>query len=143
MRGDVRRFGLQHAVRCDGAVADPRAYLQAADAFVLPSWHDACSLSVLEACACGLPVMTTRANGASELLTHDDEGYIIESAADIQAIGKALMDLALPENRARLGPRARQTAEVYDVTRNVDQIERVYREVAARTQLAPQGSRPA
>lgn len=143
MLSDVRRLGMQHAVRCDGAVADPRVYLQAADAFVLPSWHDACSLSVLEACACGLPVMTTRTNGVSELLTHDDEGYIIESAADIPAIGKALMDLALPENRARLGRRARQTAEVYDVTRNVDQIERVYREVAARRLRDPEGSRPA
>ena len=40
----------------------------AADFLVHPTFYDPCSLVVLEALACGLPVITTRANGASELL---------------------------------------------------------------------------
>lgn len=138
---DVRRLGLKACVRFDGPVGDPLSHYQAADAFVLPSWHDACSLSVLEACACGVPVITTRANGASELLTHGLDGHIIESAADVEALAAALVDLTCPNTRARMSVRARQTAEANDFARNVDRIERVYAEIAESTQPCARGGR--
>ena len=37
----------------------------AADAFILPTIYDPCANAALEAAACGLPVITTEANGAS------------------------------------------------------------------------------
>ncbi len=42
-----------------------------------PTYYDPCSLVVLEALACGLPVITTAQNGASELMTDGREGYIL------------------------------------------------------------------
>jgi UDP-glucose:(heptosyl)LPS alpha-1,3-glucosyltransferase len=128
----VRRLGLQSSVRFDGPVSDPLPHYHAADAFVLPTWHDACSLSVLEACACGVPVITTRTNGASELLSPGIEGHIIESAGDVDALTGALADLAAPATRARMSARARHTALSNDFARNVDGIERVYREIVER-----------
>ena len=138
---DVRRLGLQGSVRFDGPVVDPLAHYHAADAFVLPSWHDACSLSVLEACACGVPAITTRANGASELLTEGLDGHIVESAADVEALAAALVDLTCGDTRARMSAHARQTAKRNDFMRNVDGIERVYMEVAERTRTRMQGDR--
>ena len=42
-----------------------------------PTYYDPCSLVVLEALACGLPVITTAQNGASELLTDGVDGYVL------------------------------------------------------------------
>ena len=60
--------GASAAVTLVGTVDDPVPYYAAADAFVLPTFYDPCSLSVSEAAASGLPSVTTRLNGAAELL---------------------------------------------------------------------------
>ena len=143
MLRDLRRLGLSDCVRIAGQVEDPLAYYHAADAFVLPSWHDACSLSVLEACACGVPVITTRTNGASELLTHGVDGLVIDSAADVEALTTALSELTCPDTRSRISERARHVATAHDFTRNVEGIEDVYREIADRTPRCGEGGKPA
>ena len=56
------------------AVDDPVPLYAAADVYVQPTWYDPCSLVVLEALAAGLPVVTTRLNGAGELITSGREG---------------------------------------------------------------------
>ena len=56
---------------------DPVPYYAAADVFVLPTFYDPCSLSVSEAAASGLPIVTSRFNGAAELLTEGVDGSVI------------------------------------------------------------------
>ena len=46
-------------------------YYAAADLYVHPTFYDPCSLVVLEAAACGLPIITSRYNGAAELFRGD------------------------------------------------------------------------
>ena len=135
----VRRHGMQHAVIFPGLVADTLPYYAAADTFVLPTWHDACSLTVLEACACGLPVITTRQNGAAELLTDGREGRVIAHAGDIPALASALGALSCPEARACMALHARELATRLDFRRNVDAVEQIYLEL---TLLHPRGPRP-
>jgi UDP-glucose:(heptosyl)LPS alpha-1,3-glucosyltransferase len=53
-----------------------------ADFFMLPTRHDPCSLVVLEALAMGLPVITTKQNGAAEIMTDGSEGFVLESRDD-------------------------------------------------------------
>ena len=139
IRRHVRRLGLQGSVRFDGPVEDPLAHYHAADAFVLPTWHDACSLSVLEACACGVPAITTRTNGASELLTHGRDALIIDSAADVEALAAALAELTCADTRARMSVAARQAAVDHDFARNVEGIEGVYKEIAGRSRSGGEG----
>lgn len=126
---------LQHAVIFAGFVSDTAPWFAAADAFVLPTYYDACSLSVLEACACGLPVITTAHNGASELLTDGREGRIIQDANDVDALTLALLELAEPEVRANMGPHALALASRCTFDRNVDEVEKVYMEMAGRPNL--------
>ncbi len=61
-----RRPGVADRIAFAGPVADPAAFYRAADFFVLPTRHDPCSLVVLEALAMGVPVISTRQNGACE-----------------------------------------------------------------------------
>lgn len=56
-------------------------YLQEADIFVLPSFNEGMSNSVLEAMACGLPIITTDTGGSKELVR--DNGFIVDKASEI------------------------------------------------------------
>ena len=128
----VRAERLEHAVIFGGFVHDLGPWLAASDAFVLPSYYDACSLAVLEACACGLPVITTRHNGAAELLTDGREGRLIQHADDADALARALIELADPEVRARMSLDALELSSRCSFERNVDEVEKVYAEAAQR-----------
>src|SRR5262249_35116436 len=75
----AHRLGLQETVHFMGFYPDIRACYCSSDFFVQPTYYDPCSLVVLEALACGLPVITTAQNGASELMTHTREGYVVSS----------------------------------------------------------------
>jgi UDP-glucose:(heptosyl)LPS alpha-1,3-glucosyltransferase len=128
----VRAERLEHAVIFGGLVHDMGPWLAASDAFVLPSYYDACSLVILEACASGLPVITTRHNGAAELLTDGREGRLIQHADDTEALARALIELADPEVRARMSLDALELTSRCSFERNVDEVERVYAEAAQR-----------
>jgi UDP-glucose:(heptosyl)LPS alpha-1,3-glucosyltransferase len=73
-----------------GATRDVRPYYAAADCFVLPTRHDPCSLVVLEALAMGLPVISTRFNGACEVMTEGQHGFVLADPGDVEAIASAM-----------------------------------------------------
>ena len=70
----ARRLKITDRVRFAGYCADMRNGYFAADFFVHPTFYDPCSLVVMEALACGLPVVTTRYNGAAEIMRPPREG---------------------------------------------------------------------
>jgi UDP-glucose:(heptosyl)LPS alpha-1,3-glucosyltransferase len=94
----ARRLGQAHRVTFAGAQEDPRPFYGAADAFVLPTLYDALSNAVLEAMACGLPVITSDRCGAGELVRAHDAGTVC-GARDIGAIANGMS--ALLDNGAR------------------------------------------
>ena len=89
---------------------DPCAAYQRGELFVLPTLHDGFGLVVAEAMACGLPVITTDACGASEWID-DSSGWVVprgNSDALIAALDRALTHRdALPE----MGRAARRAIE--------------------------------
>jgi UDP-glucose:(heptosyl)LPS alpha-1,3-glucosyltransferase len=125
----VRRLGVGSATRFLGHVPDPLPYYAAADAFVLPTYYDACSLTVLEAAACGLPAITTRDNGVSELLTDGHDGFVLRSADDTGALAGAMLALTDSAVRHRTGVAARALAERHTLEDCVHAIERIYDDV--------------
>jgi len=76
--------------RRTAAAADvhPVAVASAGDLCALPTWRDTSGLALLEALACGTPVVTTTAAGASERLT-DDSGTRVEPG-DVVALRRAI-----------------------------------------------------
>lgn len=107
--GKYRRFaeslGINDRVMFLGHRPDPRDAYFAADYLVHPTFYDPCSLVVLEALACGLPVITTRFNGASELL--GDAGMVVNDPHDAAELGAAIGRMSGAAFRQRASAAAR------------------------------------
>lgn len=132
----ARRCGAGQAVLFVGRVEDPVPYYVGADVFVLPTFYDPCSLSVTEAAACALPSITTRFNGASELLTEGIDGYVLHDPSDDAALADRMARLLDPRLREQMGQAARLLALEYPLQRNYDEIQAVYREIRAKRKAA-------
>ncbi len=79
-------------------------YYQAADAFVFASTSETQGLAVLEAMACGLPVVAVRASGIEEIVTDGVSGLLVPE--DAAALAEPSMQiLADGHLRAKLGAR--------------------------------------
>jgi UDP-glucose:(heptosyl)LPS alpha-1,3-glucosyltransferase len=132
----ARRLGVAGRVRFLGYVADMRNAYFAADFFVHPTFYDPCSHVVLEALACGLPVITTRYNGASELLQPPREGYVIDDPHDHEALAGAMRRLLEPGRRAGCAQAARRAAAQWTFEHHYRQMLAVFAEAAARKRAA-------
>jgi UDP-glucose:(heptosyl)LPS alpha-1,3-glucosyltransferase len=122
-----------------GPVRDVRPYYAAADVFVLPSFSDPCSLSVLEAAASGLPSITTYANGAGELLTEGKNGFLLHDPADDKVLANRLR-VFFDRSRARqMGAAAHEMALRHTLESNCDRILALYDEIirGGRNRLRP------
>jgi UDP-glucose:(heptosyl)LPS alpha-1,3-glucosyltransferase len=127
----AERLGVGHLVTFAGQVDSmPRLYA-AADAFVHPTFHDACSLATLEALACGLPVITTRVNGAADGMRSGREGYVLDDAGDADAVRVAMTELLAAEQRRACGLHARQLALANSFDANCAAIAAVYADIVA------------
>jgi UDP-glucose:(heptosyl)LPS alpha-1,3-glucosyltransferase len=84
------RLGVADRVRFWGPAIETAPFYQAATVLTLPTLYDPCSNVVLEALACGTPVVTTATNGAAEFLTPGENGDIISQPDDIAGMGEAL-----------------------------------------------------
>ncbi len=104
------RLGVADRVFFQGGLEDPRPALGAADALVLPTLYDPCPNAVLEAMACGLPVVTSRQCGAAELL-QEHGGGLVADARDVPALRAALASLGDADRRAALGRQARAAVQ--------------------------------
>lgn len=108
--------------------ADMAALYSAADAVVLLSWYDPCSRVILEAVANGLPSITTRYNGASEILA-EGAGIVVDSPRSRREIAAAMAELAEPTRRAEYAAQCRRLAPRVTVRRHVDELLSVYEEI--------------
>lgn len=132
-----RRTSPDDVVLRVGRIDDPVPYYAAGDAFVLPTLYDPCSLSVGEAAASGLPVVTTACNGAAELLTEGRDGFVLHQPTDDAALAERLEKLLDPLLRERLGRAARSMAERFSPERNTTEITAVYDEIVRRRNVIP------
>lgn len=108
---------------------DVEWYYAAADAYIGPSLEDSFALPPLEAMACGLPVVVSRQAGVSEIVTHDQDGLILEDAKDINQLAYFIERLASDSGFCRrLGSNAARTALRYTWKTNADQLLRLFRD---------------
>ncbi len=121
----ARRLGVSDLVSFHGEVRDVRPFFKGADVFVLPTFHDACSLAVGEALACGLPVVTTRFNGAAELMTPGVHGWVIDDPRDAGELARRMGSLLEPGPRSTMSAAARDLGSAYSQEANFARIEEI------------------
>ncbi|MFQ5663087.1 MAG: glycosyltransferase family 4 protein [Terriglobia bacterium] len=109
----ARALGVQDCVRFAGYLAPAdlaRAYA-ACDVFVLPSVQEGFGIVFLEAMAHAKPVVSVRAGGIPEVVTHGETGLLVDPG-DPEGLAAALAQLlSRPERRQRMGAAGRRRLE--------------------------------
>lgn len=108
------------AVQHLGAVRDLPALYAAADIFLLPTLYDPFSNACLEALAVGLPVVTTRDNGFSEIIEQRVHGSILDAPSNIAQICEALRYWSDANRRESARPAILECAGHFDISVNVE-----------------------
>jgi UDP-glucose:(heptosyl)LPS alpha-1,3-glucosyltransferase len=108
----------------------------ASDFLVHPTFYDPCSLVVLEALACGLPIITSRYNGASELMHPLQEGYVVDDPHDDEHLAWCMLQLLDPARRQACAQAARKTASHWTFENHYRQLLSVFAEAMARKEVA-------
>jgi UDP-glucose:(heptosyl)LPS alpha-1,3-glucosyltransferase len=124
-------LGLAQTVIFLGFHDDIRECYAASDFFVLPTYYDPCSLVVLEALACGLPVITTMQNGAGELITDGKEGYILTSPAAEGELADALDRMTEETRRKAMAIEAARLGGEQTFDRHAEALIGIFQHVAA------------
>lgn len=109
----------------------PHVYA-AADVFLLPTLYDPFANVTLEAMAAGLPVITTNDNGAAELIESGRNGFVVDSARNVEKMttyGKALAHASF---RKPMGMAAQETARGHIFSTHVEQVIKFCERTAAR-----------
>ncbi|MEI7920683.1 MAG: glycosyltransferase family 4 protein [Planctomycetota bacterium] len=125
------RLGLAQSVQLLGFTPDVKALFHAADFFVSPTYYDPCSLVVMEALACSLPVITTGCNGAGELITHGREGFLIPTPNHQAELVSALNAMTDRNARRQMAMAAHELGMAQTFDAHVGHLEQIFAAVAA------------
>jgi glycosyltransferase involved in cell wall biosynthesis len=109
---------------------DMPATLAKADIFCLPSYREGVPSALLEACASGLPIVTTDVPGCRDVVTHGHNGLLVPPR-DPQALAEAITTLLTePTLRDAMGKSGRKLAlEKFSLEKIIEQTLDVYREI--------------
>jgi len=133
-RGKMRRYlSLAKSKRIHpdklifvGHTGDIEKYYGMADIFILPSIYEPFSNVCLEAMACGLPVITTKSNGASELIASGENGFILDDWKDSDNLARIILRLNENTIREEMGNSAAKTAKNYTWERHIEKTSEIF-----------------
>jgi len=117
-RGPTRGYRSARA-HFAGPVADPAPWFAASDFLVLPTLYDPFSNACLEAAAAGLPVLTSAANGFSEVMTPGVHGEVVADPSDLKALARAMEGWCDRDRLTRARPLVRALGATLDIGTNV------------------------
>ena len=128
----LRDWNGQHGVEWWGRRDDMPAVLQTAHVACLPSYREGLPKTLLEAAACGLPIVTTDAPGCREVVEDGVNGLLVP-VRDVAGLEAALRRLILdPDLRHCMGEQSRARAEAeFGLERVIEQTLAVYGEAVA------------
>ncbi|MHB1528894.1 MAG: glycosyltransferase family 4 protein [Acidiferrobacteraceae bacterium] len=134
VRNMAMRLGITERVELLGWVsgANKRQILASAAIYVLPAYYEGLPMSVLEAMADGLPIVTTMVGGLPEVVRDGIEGFLVQPG-DVTALAGAIAQLLRDEKlRARMGEAARRmVAARFSIEVVLPKVEAIYRDLGA------------
>lgn len=127
----ARDLGIYDRVVFREPIADVQRFYHALDAYVHPARWEEFGMSVLEALACGLPVITGASVGAAELLKGEPRDCVLADPSG-ESLANAMLALADPTRRARLGALGPAAALPCTWDRNASALLNLYERLASR-----------
>jgi len=140
LRRLTARLAINDRVLFTGPVADIESVYAVADGFVLPTYYDACSLAVLEAMHCAIPVLTTETNGAAGIIEHGTSGLVASHPPHAEELCLLLERLLNAAERRRIGRAGRLRVQPYTRQANHEAIITLCEKIAAGKGRASQGN---
>lgn len=122
-------LGISDRVFLPGPQAGIHKWYAAADCFVLPTLYDPFPNAVLEALACGLPVITSSQCGAAEILEDGRTGWSCD-ALNVKRLTE-IMSALDPKRCREMGAQARHLAERFPIADMAGRMTELYRQVLA------------
>jgi glycosyltransferase involved in cell wall biosynthesis len=107
-------------------------YLKLADISVTPTLFEGLPIVLLEAMACGLPVITTDISDNSDLVRNGENGYLV-APADSRAISEAVIKIWQGKDMERMGKRSLEIVEGYDWPRVAEGAIAQYEKMICRS----------
>lgn len=138
LRERVARAGLAERVRFTGPLADAPQVFPALDLYVSASRGEGLPLGLLEAMACGLPVVATRVTGHVDAVVDGITGFLTRPGDPEELAAKVARLLDDPELGRRMGQAGREQVEAhFPLGRMVSELARLYRQAVAVGGPAP------
>lgn len=128
----AKSIGLSDKIIFVGEETIIETYYGASDLLVLPTRYDPFSNVCLEALACGLPVITTKSNGAAEIIEDGKNGIIVDDAENTEALANAISLLLSKNRREEMGKHAALRAKPYTIEANAQKTLALYQKVLAK-----------
>jgi glycosyltransferase involved in cell wall biosynthesis len=133
VRKSARELGLADRVELLGWISGDAKHraLERADVYVLPSYNEGLPMSVLEAMAAGLPIVSTPVGGIPEAVTDGREGFLVPPG-DVEQLAQRISRLLADGNlRREMGDRARLTArEQFSSAVLIPKLRQIYGGIA-------------
>jgi teichuronic acid biosynthesis glycosyltransferase TuaC len=129
LQGLVEELGLQKNIQFVGQRdrQEIKQLMDECDVFSMPSWNEGFGIVYIEAMACKKPVIGCKWEGIMEIVTDEQDGYLVEpkSLEDLQSVLDKLFENE--ELRKRIGKKARKRVEeTYTLEKNVKKIIELY-----------------
>jgi glycosyltransferase involved in cell wall biosynthesis len=122
------QLGIQKYVQFVGKIPHEKVqtYMQMADVFVLPSLSEGLPNVILEAMACGLPIVASRVDGIPDIITKDTNGYLVEVKDTNDIANKIILLLQDEALRKKISDNNRQLVKKYAWENVIFELERIY-----------------
>jgi UDP-glucose:(heptosyl)LPS alpha-1,3-glucosyltransferase len=125
----ARKYNIEHQILFMGAQTNIASYYYASDIFLFPTLYEPFGNVCLEAMASGLPVITTRIAGVSEIMSSSIDSFVVENPSDTFAIAEKIRFLLDKVWRENMGRAAYLCASKYSMQNNFKAVKEIYKEI--------------
>lgn len=132
----AQELGLERSVRFVGLIphAKVAGFYRLAEAFLFPSITEAQGLVILEAMACGTPVVAIKGTAAEDFIEDERDGFLVEEA--VEAFAEASIRLLSDEGlRSTMAERARRKAGRFTARASAEQMLELYQRLVTKVSL--------